>query len=694
MRLNPQQQAALDYDINASSLIVAGAGSGKTTVIAHRALRLLQELPPNQSIQMLTFSNKAAKEMGERIRRIGGTRDDRILFDTYHSWGLKRLKDDPQGFDLDPGFSLMTDTDTKRTIAALAKAAGLPAKLSSEDKARLTPRAWLGTWSLARQAGYDVNNPANKEVLCERLANAHSLDADEVAIAWATLSGYEREKRLSNCVDFDDLLYFPLLRLARDPGYAASIAAGIGHVIIDEFQDTNRIQYEMVRRWVCGRCPVTAVGDDDQSIYGWRGAEVTNIKRFSAHFKAAELRLEQNYRSTQAIVNSATALIRHNEDRLEKTPFSTADEGVAPNLHCYDDSRAMSDAIGQQIAAWQREGVPACEVAILYRTNRMAIVLESALRQQGIPYHVVGGMSLFDRAEVVAVSSALRLGVNPRDVYAMKNVATYIDGIGPGSVYQLQEWLEADESRSLMSLAVGSDVIPGLSESRLNAVKGFYRELVAQLAGSGGVREFIGWVVQGPMRLLERESNDEMRQRRKEFIDVMADDVESEVRSRQLQDPRASWQEVMLDAALREAQQSEVPGGQVTLSTVHRAKGLEWDHVIIAGMSDGLMPLTMRADIDESDAAFNHQEEERRLAFVGVTRARKTCTAVHADRYFFPGQQEDREYPVSPYAFEMGAMITDFRLSNDNGGFSDFDDFDDLESEASPSTWLASLRKF
>lgn len=323
----------------------------------------------------------------------------------------------------------------------------------------------------------------------------------------------------------------------------------------------------------------------------------------------------------------------------------------------------------------------------------MAIVMESTLRRMGVPYHVVGGMSLFDRAEVVAVTSALRLGVNPRDIYALKNVAQYIDGIGPGSVYVIQEWLEGDESRSLMELATGKASIEGLSERRTESFRAFYRQLFSRVASTDGVADFIKWVVDGPMRLLERETNDELRQRRKQFLEVMVDDVASEVKSRQAQDPQANWQEVLLDAALRDAQQSEVPGGQVTLSTMHRAKGLEWDHVFIAGVSDGLMPLAPRSDVDENDAGFNHLEEERRLAFVGVTRARKTCTAMHADRYFFPGQMEDKEYEVSPFASELGAQLSDFRrsTSNHDSGFDDFDEFEEADVEL--NSLLSSLRQ-
>lgn len=688
MQLNPQQQQALMFPADQSALIIAGAGSGKTTVIAHRAIRLLGLLPGDLSIQMLTFSNKAAKEMKERVRRLGGANTDRLMYDTFHSWGLKRLKDDPQGFGLEGGFTLLMESDTARSVRALAKRHGLPTQMEGNDRKRLNPSGWLNTWSLARQAGYDVMNPQNRAVLCDRLIKAHGLEGDEIELAWSTLYGYEIEKQSANSVDFDDLLYRPLLRLAKESGYAEHVRAGIGHVLVDEVQDTNRIQYEMVRRWLAGHCPVTAVGDDDQSVYGWRGAEVSNVRRFVQHFGAMQLRLEQNYRSTQSIVNSATSMIRLNVGRLDKSPFSTADIGEPPSVECVSDSRAMSELLCSRIGSLIESGVSLKEIAVLYRTNRMAMLLEQSLRRHGIPYHVVGGMSLFDRAEVVAVTSAIRLALNPRDCYALKNLIPYIDGVGAGSGYLVQEWMEADPARSMHRLREG---VPGLSEKRLEALSRFFGELTSLVVSGATVDEFIDWVVAGPMQVLERETNPDMRKKREAHLNAMREDIKLEIEERSQSEPDTMWVDVIMDAALREARQSEAEAGQITLSTIHRAKGLEWDHVFIAGSSEGLMPLEKRTELDEDDAGFSHVEEERRLAFVGVTRARKSCTALHADSYAFPGSatHDAQPYEVSRFVAEMGAQIVDHRYQ---GAINETDqdaDGDDLDTDA----LLASIRQ-
>lgn len=655
MRLNSQQQAAVDFGLDKSCLVMAGAGSGKTAVIVRRALLILDHIPGGKHIQMLTFSNKAAKEMKERVRRIAPGALELIRFDTFHSFGMKMIRSDPEGFGLSTGFSLLSDSDVKRSIRAGAKSAGLPSSIPAEERRRLNPVNWLSTWSLARQAGYDVRNTRNEPNLRRLLAEAHQLSPAELDIAWSTLSGYEKEKQQASSVDFDDLLYLPLLRVVQDSAFRSAQIQQLAHVLVDESQDTNRIQYELLRRLVAGHCPVTCVGDDDQSIYGWRGAEVSNLKRFIKHFSATELKLEQNYRSTQSIVDAATRLIRHNSDRLDKSPFSTSDQGEPVALVCMPDSRAMSEHIANRIRDRLQQGAAPREIAVLYRTNRMALLIEQSLRRHGIPYHVVGGMSLFDRAEIVAVTSALRLALNPRDVYALKNLTPYIDGIGMAGVQLLQDWLEADEKRSLLHLP---DQLPGLTSARMTAFVEFYSQLVHAVQSTNTPSSFIRWVIQGPMRLLEREKDEVLRAKRANHLDAMVKDIGDEVRDRSQDDPSITWRDVVMDAALREARQSQSSEGQVTLSTIHRSKGLEWDHVLIPGFSEGLMPLDNSTALEDDEAGFSHVEEERRLAYVAFTRAKKTCEAIHADTYYFPGDKVERPYAPSRFAQELGVTAT------------------------------------
>lgn len=656
MHLNPQQSQILEFPVGDSLLVLAGAGSGKTTVMAHRAMMIAKHLPADQRLQMLTFSNKAAKEMKERVLRLGGALDDRIAFDTFHSFGLKLIKGDPEGHGLLEGFSLLNETDVKRSMRRLAKGLGLPKDIDAQDRARLDPMAWLNTWSLSRQAGYDVRNKANRAALCDRLVKAHALTDQEVALAWETLAAFEQEKANSNTVDFDDLIYFPLLRIARDEAFRQQVQESIGHIIVDEYQDTNRIQYEIVRRLGQGHCGVTCVGDDDQSIYGWRGAEVSNLKRFIAHFRASELRLEQNYRSTQQIVDHASRLIAHNSSRLEKSPFSLGEQGSPPEFSALPDSYSMADAIAQSIACRINEGVKPGDISVLYRTNRMAMLIEQGLRAKNIPYHVVGGMSLFDRTEVVATTSALRLARNPHDIHAFLTLTDYIDGVGRASAYAIIDWMEANPGKGVCALP---DEVPGVAASKLAAVRAFHSDLVISALTADTAVEFVEWVITGPMELLSREKNDQLRTKREQHLKSLVDTVEGELAERQATEPDLTWRDILVEIGLRDARQSEAENGQVTLSTLHRAKGLEWDHVYIAGMSEGLLPLASKeADALEDDAGYSHLEEERRLGYVGFTRARQTCELFHADRYAFPGMKEDKTFEPSRFVGEMGLEPT------------------------------------
>jgi len=672
MKLNPQQQAAVDHPFDQSLLVMAGAGSGKTTVIAERVMRLLKvHSGSDKNVLMMTFSNKAAKEMKERVKRLGGR--DGVLFHTFHSFGLSLMRDRPDVYGLNKDFSILNESDMVRSVRHIASKNGLPAAkdLTAEDKKRLNPAKWLGTWSLARQAGFNVENKDNRLELIQRLTDTHKLSDDEARLAYSTLRVYESVKRNTSAVDFDDLLYLPLFRLAKNEDYRKSVQATIGSVVCDETQDSNRIQTELVRYVAQGHCAVTCVGDDDQSIYGWRGADVTNLKRFVSYFKADQLRLEQNYRSTQAIVKCASRLIENNQTRLPKVPFSMGDEGVAPTLNQYDDSYAMADGLASKLAAAIKSGDRPDSFAVLYRTNRMALLLEQSLRRSGVPYTVVGGQSLFDRSEVVAVTSALRLASNPRDTYALKNITPFVDGFGGASCYAICEWIEANDEATLYTLP---DELQGVPAKGMAAIKTLMSELSVEALMCDDPLEFVDWCASGLLKVLDREKDDELRGRKESHLLMMAKDISGEVAEREENGENVSWRAVMLEVALREVRQTESDLGSVTLSTIHRSKGLEWDKVIVAGASNGLFPMDSRNEDDE-EAGFVHYEEERRIAYVALTRARKECTFLHADKYRFAGtESNEKVYEPSSFLGEMGvSCVPSFSASDEFDIMSSFD---------------------
>ena len=669
MQLNPQQSEIVDLPSDQSCLVIAGAGSGKTAVIAQKAIKMAKLQPDGLNLQMLTFSNKAAKEMKARVQRVNGIIPHNVLIDTFHSYGMKLIKSDPQGFGLAPEFSLLSETDVKRSLRALAHELGLPKKIDPTDKKRLNPMNWLNTWSLKRQSGYDVRNQSkNKGVLCEALQSSHKLTDMETELAWNTLTGYENQKQVTNCLDFDDLIFLPLLRVTRDIDFLQSVRKELGALIVDEYQDTNRIQYGLIAKISKGYCSVSCVGDDDQSIYGWRGAEVKNLTRFQHDFDATTLRLEQNYRSTKAIVNTAHDLIKHNEGRLDKTPFSNGEEGEELTLNSYPDHWQMVREIAEGISRLIESGVPAKDIAILYRTNRMAGLLEPALRRERISYHVVGGMSLFDRSEVSAITNAVRLARNPQDTYALKSLTPYIDSFGEASCYAVCDWLANTPGATLYELPESLDNVP---KRGLSTLRTFMSDLQSEALLCHSALEFVDWAVNGPMAILDREKDEQIREKKEQYIKMLAHNIEDELRERKESGETLSWRDIAVEIALRDAGQTEGSSDQVTLSTIHRSKGLEYPYVLIVGMSEGLMPLDARSDVSDEDAGYSHMEEERRLGYVGITRAKVSCEFFHSAHYAFPGSDDDKIYAPSRFLSEMGYSCSNI-LTSSNSNEPDF----------------------
>ncbi|RRV29941.1 hypothetical protein EGJ86_22135 [Pseudomonas sp. o96-267] len=356
---------------------------------------------------------------------------------------------------------------------------------------------------------------------------------------------------------------------------------------------------------------------------------------------------------------------------MEKSPFSRGDVGEEPSVILTNNHYEMADSIAQRISDGLSSGRPASEFAVLYRTNRMALLIEQSMRRYRVPYHVVGGMSLFDRSEVVATISALRLAVNPNDTYALKSVQPYIDGFGEASCYAISDWLNDTPGASLVDIP---DQLPNLSARGLSAFNNFYEDLRAEVLFSDDAKSFVKWVVEGPMAVLEREKDDQIRDKKAQHLEALVRDIEIELGDRLQAEPKLTWRGIMQEVALRDARQSEAGTEQVTLSTVHRSKGLEWQEVFIAGFSEGLMPLDSRTELSDDDADCGHVEEERRLAFVSITRAKKFCHLYHADRYAFPGSSDDKVYEPSRFLEEIGYSLNQSAVEEQTEDF-DFDKF-------------------
>ncbi len=614
--LNQAQMEAVHH-LAGPCLVLAGAGSGKTRVIVHKIARLLQAgLEPKQ-IAAITFTNKAAQEMRERAKALVGPRAARDLaVSTFHSLGVRLLRSDGTRIGLKENFSILDSDDV---LGVLRDAGG------NTDNA--LARRWQWAIGLWKNQGLDAD-------AAERAA----ADDDE-RIAARVMRRYEERLAAFQAVDFDDLIGLPLKLLQRDAEVRAKWQAQFHHILVDEVQDTNAVQYELLKALVGQRGLFTAVGDDDQSIYGWRGATIENLKRLPQDYPRLKLiALEQNYRSTGHILRAANALISHNPKLFEKKLWSDFGDGDPVKVvECDGEEHEAERAVARIQALRAGGGVKLGDCAVLYRANHQARVFEQKLRAAQIPYKVSGGQSYFDRAEIKDLCAWLRLLVNQDDDPAfLRAVTTPKRGIGHQTLASLGEFaskwkvslFEALFSPSLTSVLKGK-AVDGLHE--------FGREVndlehrARHTTGSEDAKALLlGWLkdIGYEQHLFDGEDSAKLAAARwsnvLDFVDWIARRCGGEI----TQDGGATFESekasvlqvaqtisVIISLAERGDEQDVV-----TLSTLHAAKGLEWPHVTLAGVNEGLLPFRSGDD----DMTPERLEEERRLMYVGITRARST----------------------------------------------------------------------
>jgi ATP-dependent DNA helicase Rep len=626
--LNNAQLEAVHH-LSGPCLVLAGAGSGKTRVIVHKIARLLQSGIEPGRIAAITFTNKAAQEMRERAKALVGPRAARELaISTFHSLGVRMLRQDGSKLGLKPQFSIFDSDDV---LGVLRDAGG------ATDNA--LAKRWQWTISLWKNQGLD-----------SAAAAAVASDDDE-RVAARVMALYEQRLAAFQAVDFDDLISLPLKLLQRDAEARAKWQDAFGHVLVDEYQDTNAAQYELLKALVshpddrrAGR--FTAVGDDDQSIYGWRGATLDNLKRLPADWPALRLiALEQNYRSTGAILRAANHVIAANPKLFEKKLWSDLGEGDPVRLMACDGEEHEAEravafiqsqrANGGALADARAGGAPKfSDFAILYRANHQARVFEQKLRAAQIPYKVSGGQSYFDRAEIKDLCAWLRLLVNQDDDPAfLRAVTTPKRGIGATTLGKLGEFasswklslFEALFSPSLPAL-LGAKGVGSLHEfgRGVNELEQRARHAIGAEAARALLLEWlkdIGY----EQHLHDGEDSEKLAAARwsnvLDFVDwiarrcggELANDGSSELTPAQSVLQVAQTISVIISLAERGDDQDVV-----TLSTLHAAKGLEWPHVMLAGINEGLLPF--KSDAEDMTPA--RLEEERRLMYVGITRAR------------------------------------------------------------------------
>ena len=616
--LNNAQMEAVHH-LDSPCLVLAGAGSGKTRVITYKIVRLLQHGLAPKNIAAITFTNKASQEMRERAKQLVGAKAAKDLaISTFHSLGVRMLREDGAKLGLKTQFSILDSDDV---MGVLKDAGG-----ATDNK---LARQWQWTISLWKNMGVTSDT-----------AMSVAKDADE-QVAAKVMKLYEERLLAYGAVDFDDLIGFPLKLLQRDEEARAKWQKLFQHVLVDEYQDTNAVQYELLKQLVGDpqRARFTAVGDDDQSIYGWRGATIDNLKRLPAEYPTLKvIPLEQNYRSTSAILRAANEVIALNPKIFQKKLWSDLGDGEPVQVVQCDGEEHEAERAVARIQAMRGNDarIKFSDFAILYRANHQSRVFEQKLRAAQIPYKVSGGQSFFDRAEIKDLCAWLRLIVNEDDDPAfLRAVTTPKRGIGHTTLGALSDFagkwkvsmFEALFAESL-GVALKSKAIDGLHEFG-RYVNDFQHKAKTTIGGEAAKPMLLEWLkdIGYEQHLYDNEDSEKAAQSRwgnvLDFIDWVAKRCGGEITEDggTFESEKKSVLEiaqsisVILSLAERGDEQEVV-----TLSTLHASKGLEWPHVVLAGVNEGLLPF--RSDTEEMTA--DRLEEERRLMYVGITRARTT----------------------------------------------------------------------
>lgn len=593
--LNPQQRKAAET-LEGPVLILAGAGSGKTRALTYRVANLIDQGIPPWRILAITFTNKAAKEMRERISSLVGSKGEEVWVSTFHAMCAKILRRDIDKLGYTRLFTIYDDDDQMSVIKDLLKQSNI-------DEKALSPR----------EIKVKISDAKNKLQSPDEWFQSSDKDFHSQQIH-DLYHQYELRLRHANAVDFDDLLVRTLELFADHPPVLESYCDRFSHVHVDEYQDTNFAQYSLIKLLTKKSGNLCVVGDDDQSIYGWRGADIRNILDFEKDYKTATIiKLEQNYRSTANILDAANQVIAHNEGRKEKALWTDFPAGDAIKVFSAGDEREEAAWICDRIAQLKISGTSYGDVAILYRTNAQSRVLEEMLIRAGIPYRIFGGLRFYDRKEVKDIVAYLRCIVNPSDDVSLRRIINQPKrSIGDSTIAELVKHAQEQEMPLYSALM---DVPETLSARPRKCVREF-GELMNDLVLARedlGLADFVKMLIErtGLRIQYEKDLADEAKVRLEnmdEFLGAVAE-YEKSTENATLED---YLENVALISDLDNADSSSTA---VTLMTVHSAKGLEFPIVFISGLEEGIFP-SGRSLMDDSKI-----EEERRLCYVAITRA-------------------------------------------------------------------------
>ena len=645
--LNPEQAAAVSHG-EGPLLVLAGAGSGKTRVLTRRLAWLVAHGVPQEGVVAVTFTNKAAGEMKERVGVLLGTERPRSFVGTFHAWGVRLLRRFPDEAGVPKGFVVFDSDDQLAVVKRAMKEVALPEKSA-------TPRQIQSRISQAKNEGIQPDDFPRRfgDFLGSRLAD----------IARA----YEKSLRVSKALDFDDLLILSARLVATRDDVRGLLQRSIRHLLVDEYQDTNRVQAKLVRLITGEAGNLFVVGDEDQSIYRWRGADVSNILEFTREFPTAKtVRLERNYRSTAPILKAAGAVVAENRRRLGKTLKATKTGGENVRLAVFDEERDEAREIVSRIAA-ARRARPLSEVAVLYRTNAQSRPFEDELLRSNLPYVLVGGTKFYERAEIKDALAYLRLAANPADDVSFRRVVNVpARGVGAATM----EAVEAAAAERGVSLLAALDALPMNLTERAKKALAEFRNLVAKLSefgaaeGNGAGAAVALMLEETGLAKLYENSLDPQDEARRENLDELLAAAREHERAASFggegDDPSAAG---FLDAVTLRADADDADEKKgILLITLHAAKGLEFDDVFLAGFEDGSLP---HASSKGDDDQF---EEERRLAYVGMTRAKERLTLSYVLRRMVRGEWMSREPSPFLAAIPDAVLVREDLTTSFRGG--------------------------
>jgi len=627
-KLNPRQKEAA-CTTEGPLLILAGAGSGKTRVLTHRIAHLIQDLNVDPwTILAITFTNKAAKEMKERVEKICGEAGENVWVSTFHSACVRILHREIEALGYSKDFTIYDDDDRLKLITELVKA---------DDKdIKLYP---------PKEIKFIISDCKNKLISCRKFQELATSSRERYF--GEVFERYEKKMKESSALDFDDLILKTIELFDKFPEVLSKYAHRFRYIHVDEYQDTNMAQYMLVRQLSSVWQNICVVGDDDQSIYGWRGADIRNILEFEKDFTSATvIKLEQNYRSTNNILRSANAVIANNETRKEKVLWSDKGDGSKLRVEEFADGRGEAAFVVNEIISGIHNGDSYGDYAVLYRTNSQSRLFEEMLLGSSVPYAVYGATPFYSRKEVKDAIAYLRVITNPDDEIALRRIInTPKRGIGDTAINEISSAAFADNDNMVGTILNYEASLSGRSKSKVAAFAALLDKLITDSMMLSPI-EFIDTMLNdtGLRDMYKNENTDEAKDRLaniEEFYNAAASYFD--------ENPEATLVDYLVNISLvSEPEEQNLLGsskGLVTLMTLHSAKGLEFPNVFIVGMEEGLFPLSRSTDNKDE------LEEERRLCYVGITRAMKKLYLTHADMRIQYG--EVRTNPSSRFLEEI-----------------------------------------